>query len=474
MHNISKRMFTAVVLIIMVSMLVAGCGSNNNTSTNGSASANNAGSSETPSTVDSKKDPVTLKFTYWGSPYEKAAMEAAVANFEKKYDYIKVNAQHIPADYETKLTAMVAGNEAPDIGYVRDFMALPLAEEGKLHNIFDFIDQDPELNKEDFLEQAFIYWAPEKSFGMYTAMESYGMFYNKELFKEAGVAELPTTADKALNWDQLIEIAKKLTLDKKGRNANDPNFDHNQIRQYGINFAANFVGYMPLVSSAGGDYISEDGQSFGLTQPESIDMIQKMSDLINVHHVAPSPAESKSIPAAAASIQSKQVAILMTGQWVLLDLGKSGVDFGIGIMPKIKYQVSSPGFGVASIFQSSKHPEEAYLFWKWLANPETSMDLHANGLWMPLMKKYYTDPEFIAKWADVKPAHPDGYKEAIMETGLNNFKKHPSAYVKNFVRIDSIVQPAIERTYFGKTTAEDAMKSIEQEVNALIQGRYDK
>jgi len=470
MFKRSKKMMSSIALVLFASMLLVACGANNETKESkapGGAPASSASSA-------AKKENVTLKFTYWGSPYEKTAMEAAIASFEQKYDYIKVDAQHIPADYETKLTAMVSGNEAPDIGYVRDFMALPLAEEGKLYNIFDFIEKDTEIKKDDFLDQAFIYWAPGKSFGMYTAMESFGMFYNKELFREAGLADLPTTTDTALNWDQLVEIAKKLTIDKKGRTANDPNFDPSQIRQYGISFPSNYVGYMPLVSSAGGDYVSEDGKSFGLTQQESIDTLQKLSDLINVHHVAPSPAEAKSIPAAAASIQSKQVAILMTGQWILLDLGNSGVDFGVGIMPKIKYQVTSPGFGTASIFKSSKHPEEAYLFWKWLANPETSIDLHASGLWMPLMKKYYTDPEFISKWADVKPAHPDGYKEAIMETGLNNFKKHPSAYVKNFVRIDSIVQPAIEKVFFGKETAEEAMKAIENDVNGMIAGRYDK
>lgn len=467
-----SKIFTLIVFVVMISMVVVGCGSSNNTPSPNQNQGSTGGDSQ--STGGSKEEKVNLKFTYWGSPYEKAAMEAAIAAFEAEYEHITVDAQHIPADYETKLTAMIAGNEAPDIGYVRDYMALPLAEEGKLHNIFEFIENDPDVSKDDYLDQAFIYWAPDKSFGMLTAVEAYGLFYNKDIFEELGVPDLPTTKEEALSWDELVEIAKKLTLDRDGRDANHPDFDHTQIKQYGISFAPDFSAYMPLVQSAGGDYITEDGESFGLTQPEAADIIQKMSDLINVHHVAPSPAEAKSIPAAAASLQSRQAAMLLIGQWVLLDLGESGLNFGVGIMPKIKEHVTSPGWGTASIFSTSKHPEEAFLLWKWLANPETSLELHQKGLWMPLMKKYYTDPEHIAKWAEVKPAHPDGYKDAIMDMALNNLKKHPSSYVKNFVRIDSIVQPTIERIYFGEVTAEEGLKQIEDDVNALIEGRYDK
>jgi multiple sugar transport system substrate-binding protein len=471
MGKISKRWMVAIVFVVITSVLIAGCKSNANVSGNAD---NQRSEAAAPSGSNAKKEQVTLKFTYWGSPYEKKAMEAAVASFEKKYDYIKIDAQHIPADYDTKLAAMIAGNEAPDIGYVRDFMALPLAEQGKLHNILDFIDKDPDLDQKDFLDQAFIYWAPGKSFGMLTSIESYGIFYNRELFREAGLDDLPTTEDKALSWDELVAIAKKLTIDKNGKRADEPGFDPKNIRQYGISFASTYGGYTPMVFSAGGDYISEDGKSFGLSSPEATDALQKLADLINVYHVAPSPAESKSIPAAAASLQSKQVAMLMIGQWVLLDLGQSGMDFGVGILPKIKNQVTTPGWGSVSIFKSTKHPEEAYLFWKWLTNPETSLQLYKEGLWMPLMKKYYTDEEYISKWADVKPAHPDGYREAIMEPALKYLHKHPSSYVKNFAQIDAIVQPAIERIYFGQEKAAEAMKAIESQVNPLIQGRYDK
>ncbi len=466
MKKNTKTLYWILTLMVAVSLLAVGCSSNQPTdhdTNKGQASAD-----------DAQKEPVTLKFTFWGSTYEKKAMEQAIAQFEEKYKYIKVDAQHIPADYETKLAAMVAGDEAPDIGYVRDWMALPWAEEGKFYNIFDFIDNDPNLKKEDFLDEAFIYYEPGKSSGLYTAMEAYGLFYNKDMFKDAGVPDLPTKDDQALTWDQFVDVAKKLTIDQNGKNADDPQFNKDKIKQYGVSFSPDYTNYMTMVFSAGGDYISDDNQSFGLAEPEGIDAIQKMADLINKYHVAPSPAVAKSIPAGAASLQTKQVAILLSGQWALLDLGKSGINFGVGILPKIKVNATSTATGTNSIFKSTKHPEEAYLFWKWLTDPATSLDLMADGLWMPLMKNWYTDPALVSKWAEIEPAHPDGYKDAIMNMSLNHTKKLPSAYVRNFTKINALVQPTIERIYFGELTAEQGLKEIEPSINQLIAGRYDQ
>jgi len=423
--------------------------------------------------AQSKKDVVTLNFTYWGGPYEKPTIEKLIASFEAKYPNIKVEGQHIPADYEAKMSAMVAGNKAPDLGYVRDFMALDFAKQGMLYNIFDVIDKDKSISRDDFIKEFFLYWDKDKSYGMFTAAEAYGLFYNKQAFKEAGVPNLPTKMEDALTWDQLVEIAKKLTIDQNGKNATQPGFDKTKIRQYGIRFDFNQGAYMPLVRSNGGDYVTDDNK-FGLAQPAALKVLQNMADLVVKYGVAPSPAEAKALPSTAVSVTTRQSAIIMIGQWVLLDLAQAGVDFGVGVLPNFGKYVTSPGWGTIGIFKTTQHPEESYLFWKWICDPSNSIETHKAGLWMPLMKKYYTDENLVKLWAKGNKAHPEGYVDAFMKPVLTNFKVHPSSYVKNFVLIDALVQPALERMYMGKETAEQAMKNIEPEVNKLIDGKYGK
>lgn len=465
-----KKVIAVVLAMSVLMMSLTGC-SSGKPSSDPTAAASPGESSSAAETAAEGKDPVTLKFTYWGGSFEKPAMEQMIQSFEKAYPYIKVNAQHIPADYEAKMSAMVAGNEAPDIAYVRDFMALDFAQQDMLYNLFDLIDEDPEINREDFLEDLFLYWDKDKSFGMYTAGEAYALFYNKEAFEKAGIPDLPTKVEDALSWDELVEITKKLTIDQNGKNSTEPGFDQTKIAQYGIRFDFNQGAYMPLVQSNGGDYINEDG-SFGLAQPEALEVIQNMADLIVKHGVAPSPAEVKSLPSTAVSLTTKQAAIIMIGQWVNLDLGQSGVEYGVGVLPNMGEYKTSPGWGTLGIFKSTEHPEEAFLLWKWLCNPDNSLDLYKSGVWMPLMKEWYTDESLIAKWAKDNPAHPEGYIDAVLDPALNHLVQHPSATVKNFAKIDALVQPALERIYMGQDSAEHAMKEIETEVDKISSGKY--
>ena len=466
--KMTRFLALAVAMAFLTGTLLTGCGAQQQ-----ETPAETRQSSAAATTAEKPRENVTLNFTYWGGPFEKPAMEKLIASFEAKYPYIKVQGQHIPADYEAKMSAMVAGNEAPDLGYVRDFMALDFAKQDMLYNIFDLIDKDKSISRDDFIKDLFLYWDKDKSYGMYTAAEAYALFYNKQAFKDAGVADLPTKMENALSWDQLVEIAKKLTIDQNGKNATEAGFDKTKIKQYGIRFDFNQGAYMPLVQSSGGDYITNDSK-FGLAQPEALKVIQNMSDLITKYGVAPSPAEAKSLPSTAVSLTTRQAAIIMIGQWVLLDLGQSGIDYGVGVLPNIGSYVTSPGWGTIGIFKSTKHPEEAYLFWKWICDPANSIDVHKAGLWMPLMKKYYTDENLVKEWATGNKAHPEGYVDAIMKPVLTNLKQHPSSYVRNFPKIDAIVQPALERIYLGQETAEQAMKGIEPEVNKLMAGKYSK
>ncbi len=485
----TKMLKSALAFAIALTMLFAlltGCGgstSSNTASTDTAKTETPAAKEEAPAADTAKTEsadaapadgPVTLKFTYWGSPIEKEAVLKAIDSFTASTG-IKVDAQHIPDDYETKITTMIAGNIAPDVGYLGEAFAMSLAEEGKLYNIQDFLDKDPELKKEDFLPNIWYNWAPGKTLGTNTACEAFAMYYNKDMFDAAGVSYPPTTPDTAWNWDQFVDTAKALTIDQAGNKAGEPGFDPTNIKQFGIQFGTWWAGYLWAVYSNGGDYANAEGTEFTLNSPESIDAIQKMADLINVHHVAPSPIQAKALPSPTISLQSQQVAMSIDGQWVLLDLGeaaKDGFNFGVGILPNLKNSVTLVLGAPTVIFQGTKYPEESWKLFKWLANPESSLDLQAGGLWMPLLSAWYTDNALIDKWARSNPAHPDGYTEAVMTQTIKNGIPSPTYTLKNFSKIDAIISPALEQVWLGEKDAKTALDEIAPQVNAELKGRY--
>jgi multiple sugar transport system substrate-binding protein len=96
---------------------------------------------------------------------------------------------------------------------------------------FDVSDLDPallEAYKEGFGGQVGIPFAIYPSF----------IYYNKDLFDEAGLAYPPHKVGekydgKDWNWDTLTELAKKLTVDGQGNDATSSAFDSNAIDQWG-------------------------------------------------------------------------------------------------------------------------------------------------------------------------------------------------------------------------------------------------
>ncbi|ALA43783.1 ABC transporter substrate-binding protein [Paenibacillus peoriae] len=415
---------------------------------------------------------VTLTYASWGSTNEKKVQQEIAKKFTEKYPWIKINYMHIPGDYVTKLTTMFAANQAPDVFPIYKAQALQWAEQGKLYNLNEFLKEDKELTKESLIPNSVIYWDKDKVAGIKVTEEAFALYYNKDLFDEAGIALPPVKAEEAWTWEQFLETAQKLTIDKAGNNALSPNFDASNIKQYGVRFDT-WMWHL-LVPSNNASVISDKGDSLNLESPDVIEAVQKMADLINVYHVAPSPTQSKNIPSPAVALQSKRVAMDLDGQWVQLDLGESKVNFGVGVLPKLKSSKTIL-FGEPEVISAkTKHPKEAWMFYKFLLDAESGLDMHSSGLWMPVMKKWYTEPDLISKWADVKPGHADGYRDAVMNQTLHNGVNSYDYYLKNSEKINAIINPALDQVWLGKKTVEQAFKEVSAKANAEFKGTYPK
>ncbi len=419
---------------------------------------------------DDQREKVVLRFTYWGSVEEKKAIENALVRFTQEYPWIRVEPIQLPnSDYNTKMLAMSASNEEPDIAYMTTELGEVFARQDKFLNLFDFLNKDTDLKKDDFLDYVWYKKSDDYAWGISTAAECFGLYYRKDLLAEAGVPPPPAQAEHAWTWDQFIDAAKRLTLDIEGRNATDPLFDKDHIVRYGIMFETWSDPLNNFIFGNGGDWISSDGTRFTLDSPEAAEAVQKLADLINVYHVAPSPFESKSLPAMNVALQAGLAAMIVDGQWINLDLGKAKVEFDIGVLPKLKRSVTVGLSGATVLFRSSRHPEEAWLLFKWLSDPNKAINLYADGLWMPVLKKWYTDPSLVAKWVNANPAaHPPGFKDAMMKQLLENGMPSIGYYLQNQKEIYPEVTAGLIPVWQGEMTAQEALDGIAQKVSDLF------
>ena len=192
-----KKLLVTGVLASTALFLLGGCGSS-------SAKSNAASSSE--KTSDGKK---TIDFwSFWGSGARKEVIEEIIDEYNQSQDKIQVNYKYQPwGDIWTKsLSAITAGN-APDV-IVQDINSVAQrAEAQQATNLSKYVDEE---TSKDFYPQL---WDTVEYKGDPYAIpfntDTQVIFYNKKLFKEAGIAEkdLPTT------WDELEKNAHQ--LDKK-------------------------------------------------------------------------------------------------------------------------------------------------------------------------------------------------------------------------------------------------------------------
>lgn len=417
----------------------------------------------------SNGDQVTLKFTYFGSAFEKQAMEKMIESFEDEHPNIKIDGQHIPdAEYNTKLNTLMAGEDLPDIAYLNEGLALPWAVEGHVLDMTPYMEEFPQLGER--LPQTYYYFDEGKTIGTNTAAEIINLYYNKELLEESGVELPPTKASEAWSWEEFLETAQKLTLDNQGRNALDPDFDEKNIVQFGADIPRSWLYWFGFLKGNGADIVNEDGTEYVMNSPEAVEVFQNLQDLMHKYHVAPTPTESANMPATSVKLQTKKVAMAVTGQWSILDFSESQLNFGIGVLPKFKESKTTILGAPTVIFSNTKHPKEAIQFYLFHNDPE-KVDLFRKGLWMPLDEKYYTDEEYTNKWVD-ENVHTSDYKEAVVDYTLEHAVPGPAYRIKNWQEISTTISAELDPLWLGTKSAKEVLDELEGKVQPLLQGKY--
>jgi len=125
-----------------------------------------------------------------------------------------------------------------------------------------------------------------KLYGVPLDFHMYGLFYNLDLVKKAGV----TIPKEPMNAEQFLKVLRALTLDKNGKHPGEAGFDPANIVQYGVNQHTNhhaFYQWWGLYNQLGGTLISDDGKKCGLNIDNAVKAWQWLQDLVYTHQVAP-------------------------------------------------------------------------------------------------------------------------------------------------------------------------------------------
>ena len=111
-------------------------------------------------------------------------------------------------------------------------------------------------------------------------------------------------------------------------------------------------------------------------------------------------------------------------------------------------------------------------FLKWYTKEENSWDsLIATGIWMPILEKYYTDPELTSKWID-NPNFPDHdeYVGAVVDYAMESAVSTCWYYIPRTNEFLELLRGALGDVWTGVTTAQDALDANFDALNAIFLG----
>ena len=194
-----KVMALLVCFSLLLTMGLSGCGSSDDTAASSAGSTVAAASSSTPTPASETKpaEKVNLKISAWGIETDpnSVIIKEAVDLYNKTNTFnatatIEFTEQE---QYKTKLAALMAGNEVPDVfntwpaGFLK-----PFVKAGKIYSISDDLDKDAEW-KGRYVGGMF---APltfdGKIYGAPTTQTVVCLYYNTEIFNKLGL-KVPTT-----------------------------------------------------------------------------------------------------------------------------------------------------------------------------------------------------------------------------------------------------------------------------------------
>ena len=254
-----------------------------------------------------------------------------LAEVGKKFEKdtgVQVLVEH-PDRLEEKFAQVASTGDGPDVIFWAHDRFGGYAQSGLLTEV-----TPSKEFKDKFVDFA---WDAEtyngKVIGYPVAIEAISLIYNKKL-----------TPNPPKTWEEILELDKKLK--KEGKNAimwnlSEPYFTWPVVASNG-GYAFKF---------ANGKY---DVNDIGVNNEGSIKALQFVVDMVKNKNIS----ADMDYAIAEASFNKGQTALTINGPWSWGNIEKSGIDYGVAVLPTLNGQASKPFVGVLSAGINSASPNK--------------------------------------------------------------------------------------------------------------------
>ena len=382
------------------------------------------------------EDGAEIVFSGWGDETEQNIYRTGIESFMEFYPNVKVDFQPIPADFQTKLKAQMAGGAAPDVFYVDDQLMVAFAPSGQIVPLDDAM-AEAGASRDDFMPSLLtIFTMDDKTYALPKDWGTLGLVYLPEAFEAAGIDE--PTAD--WGWDELKAAAE--ALQAEGTYA-------------GFCQNADWARFAPFAFGNGGSYANDDFTTAMMDTPEVKEAAQFIADMKESGALI--TASDVGAGWCGEAIGKELVGMTYEGGWMVNYMRDTYPDVNWEAQPVAAGPVQKAnviftnGIGVNA---HSEYPQAAAALAIFLTSRYTQGQIVETGF------AYSTHPD----QADlVKDVH-----DAAIAKGGDMPGTRVAYWGANTGKINDLVSKALEAIYLGAATVDEAFDEANAEAQKLL------
>ncbi len=312
-----------------------------------------------------KDDTVTLRFSAPGFIIYNKIRKKYCEDFMAQNPGVKIIFEPISEQrYFEKLKMQLAAKSEPDIFFMRDFIIDDFIKSQALLDITPYIKKDNKFNVFDIFKILIdSYSYKNKIYGLPASFSVVVIYYNENLFEKYRIKK-----KEIFTWNDIKRIGKIISKNKK---------------LFGITFE--FYDIITLILQNNGEIFNKSGQC-KMNNRYSREAFEFLEYLVN-KHITPSPGDLSSENAYETFINGKSL-MFVGGRWFSTIFKQKIKNFKYNVMPLFRNKkritrLDSHGWVISS---STRHPEIAYKFLKFITSKDANQQLIEIGDSLPIYK----------------------------------------------------------------------------------------
>ena len=281
-----------------------------------------------------------------------------------------------------------------------------------------------------------------KHYGLPLDVHAMGMYYNRKLFREAGIVDAQGTPRPPTNREEFLDAAKRLTIPGSGGRPD----------QWGFVFTNWESNIYTIMRQFGGEFFTPDYQKCIVNNAENVAALQFCVDLIRRYKVAPPPENFDSW----IGFRQGKVAMAFEGIYMLADLQKqSDLDFSGAPVPQMGDHIAVWADSHNLCMRSDLSGEKLAATWRFIKYlSDNSLDWAAGGQ-IPTRPSRRNSPRF-------------------QQMSVQSAFARQVPYVNYLPRLPFIFEfqtefgLALEKALRGRATPADALQVAQDNINRII------